>query len=335
MSADEAHLTFGPVPSRRLGRSVGINNIPPKCCSYSCVYCQVGRTTRHVATRRTFSDPGSILSDVRRRLEEANARSEHVDFLTFVPDGEPTLDLGLGSTIDLLGELGVRIAVITNGSLLWRSDVREELMRADLVSVKVDTVMEREWRSINRPCGGLRLDRMLESTEEFADSFEGILYTETMLLNGFNDNEESISATAAFLGSLRPRVAWIGIPTRPPAECSVAAPGHEVSGMAYRMFSDAAGHAEFLTSYEGDEFSSTGDVVGDIKDILAVHPMREEALTAMLERADAPEGTLEDLVTEGALLRKPFDGHDYYVLNDGVHRGKTSSIGKEGSEAGG
>ncbi|HIC92765.1 MAG TPA: radical SAM protein, partial [Anaerolineae bacterium] len=124
---------FGPVPSRRLGRSLGVNNIPPKVCTYSCVYCQLGRTTGMQVKRQTFYRPGELLRDVEEKVRSARGAGEAIDYLTFVPDGEPTLDLGLGRAIELLRPLGIKIAVLTNASLLWREDVREELMRADWV----------------------------------------------------------------------------------------------------------------------------------------------------------------------------------------------------------
>jgi len=114
MMADYDLLTFGPVPSRRLGQSLGINNIPPKICSYSCVYCQVGRTLHMQAERKAFYKPEEILKAVERKVKDAKNKGEGIDYLTFVPDGEPTLDINLGKEIELLKQLGIKIAVITN-----------------------------------------------------------------------------------------------------------------------------------------------------------------------------------------------------------------------------
>jgi wyosine [tRNA(Phe)-imidazoG37] synthetase (radical SAM superfamily) len=122
--------TFGPVPSRRLGRSLGINNIPPKTCSYACIYCQLGRTLHLQTERAAFYDPVLLFDEVAKRLDAVRSAGENVDFLSFVPDGEPTLDLNLGRLIELLRPLGSEIAVITNSSLLWRPEVRDELATA-------------------------------------------------------------------------------------------------------------------------------------------------------------------------------------------------------------
>jgi len=115
---DEENIAFGPVPSRRLGRSLGINNIPPKTCSYSCVYCQLGKTSNMLVKRQSFYKPEDVLREVKRKVHEASLRDERIDYLTFVPDGEPTLDINIGEEISLLKRIGIPIAVITNASLL-------------------------------------------------------------------------------------------------------------------------------------------------------------------------------------------------------------------------
>jgi len=133
---------FGPIPSRRLGRSLGINNIPPKACSYYCTYCQVGPTEETEIALRHFYGADYLVKLVKERVAQLKKQGEAIDHLSFVPDGEPTLDADLGETIDKLRPLGIKIAIITNGSLLWREDVRETLKKADWVSLKVDTVDE-------------------------------------------------------------------------------------------------------------------------------------------------------------------------------------------------
>jgi wyosine [tRNA(Phe)-imidazoG37] synthetase (radical SAM superfamily) len=263
--------------------------------------------------RSPFYDPAELFEDVRKRYKDAVSSSERVDYLTFVPDGEPTLDVNLGGEISLLKSLGVPIGVITNASLLWREDVREDLRMADWVSVKVDAVREDAWRAINRPQGGLRLSAVLDGMLAFTDSFSGALVTETMLVRGINDGEACIAETAAFLERLHPGVAYLGIPTRPPAERSVCAPDAVTLQRAYLSLAGRMGRVEYLACYEGDDFSSTGDAENDILSITAVHPMREEAAAALLERAGAPGDLLNRLVARGDLLRTEYDGNAYFV----------------------
>ncbi len=143
-------IVFGPVPSRRLGRSVGINNIPPKICSYACVYCQLGRTLKMQIERKAYYNVEDIARQVTEKVEDLKDRGEKINYLTFVSDGVPTLDINLGNEIEALKPLGIKIAVITNSSLIFREDVRRELSKADWVSLKLDAVTDEIWRKIDR-----------------------------------------------------------------------------------------------------------------------------------------------------------------------------------------
>ena len=217
-------IAFGPVPSRRLGRSLGINNIPPKSCSYACVYCQVGRTVELVAERHAFYPPEEVVRQVEKRVREVRARGDTIDYLAFVPDGEPTLDVHLGREITGLRSLGIPVAVISNGFLVDRSDVQSDLLRADWVSLKVDAVREETWRRINRPHRRLRLHDQLSGGLRFSRRFAGTLATETMLVGGLNDDEAHLDELARYLEALGPDVAYLSAPTRPPARRGSAPP---------------------------------------------------------------------------------------------------------------
>ena len=304
---------FGPVPSRRLGRSLGVNNIPPKVCTYSCVYCQLGRTTGMQVKRQTFYRPGELLRDVEEKVRSARGAGEAIDYLTFVPDGEPTLDLGLGRAIELLRPLGIKIAVLTNASLLWREDVREELMRADWVSLKVDSTTEDIWRRINRPHRALQLASILDGMLEFASAYEGELATETMLVEGLNDGEDHLREVADFLAELRPARAYLAVPTRPPAEEWVRPPVEGVINRAYQILSERLDDVEYLIGYEGNAFAFTGDAEEDLLSITAVHPMREEAVREFLARARADWSIVRKLLERGQLVETEYRGRNFYL----------------------
>jgi wyosine [tRNA(Phe)-imidazoG37] synthetase (radical SAM superfamily) len=306
-------ISFGPVPSRRLGRSLGINNIPPKVCTYACVYCQLGRTINMQAERQPFYEPEEILRDVRSKVEKAREAGEPIDYLTFVPDGEPTLDINLGYEIELLRPLGIKIAVITNSSLMWREDVREELTKADWVSLKMDSVQQETWRKVNRPHGTLRLESILDGALQFASDFKGELATETMLVRGVNAGDGQIRDTAGFLARLEPAAAYLAIPTRPPAEEWVQPPVEQVINRAYQTLSDTAGRIEYLVGYEGNAFAFTGNVEEDLLSITSVHPMREDAVDEYLARAGADWAVVRQLVRQGRLVETEYGGHRFYL----------------------
>jgi wyosine [tRNA(Phe)-imidazoG37] synthetase (radical SAM superfamily) len=309
----ENMLAFGPVPSRRLGRSLGVNNVPPKVCSYGCVYCQVGRTREMTNERRAFYQPAEILESVREKLKEAQAADERIDFLTFAPDGEPTLDVNLGQHIALMRPLGFPIAVISNASLVWREDVRHELERADWVSLKVDAVREAAWHRVNRPHGKLSLPAILEGVRVFAQTFTGKLVTETLLVAGVNDSGADLEAVARFLGELQPAKAYIATPTRPPTETWVRPVDDGTLIHAYHTFAERVQEVEYLIKYEGEAFASLGNTSEALLSILAVHPMREDAVLSFLSRAGANSELAEHLAETGLLTKVSYRGKTFYI----------------------
>jgi len=306
-------IAFGPVPSRRLGRSLGINNIFPKVCTYSCVYCQLGRTLQMEVQRRSFFSPERIFREVEEKAHAAQAFGLPIDYLTFVPDGEPTLDLNLGEEIEMLRALGYRMAVISNASLIWDEGVKEDLERADYVSLKVDSATERAWRRINRPTGVRGLQSILEGILDFSQRYRGYLATETMLVRGANDDERSLKETAEFLSRAGPDKAYISVPIRPPAERWAVAPAEEDLNAAYQIFSQGLADVELLVGQEGDLFASTGDVQRDLLAITAVHPMREEAVMRLLSSGGADWEVVRQMLESGELKETVYLGKKFYT----------------------
>ncbi len=299
---------FGPVPSRRLGRSLGVNNIPTKFCTYSCVYCQLGRSILTVE-RREFFKPDDIFREVERRIESV----KDVDYITFVPEGEPTLDVNLGIEIDLLKEFGIEIAVITNSSLIWRRDVRDDLMKADLISLKIDAIDKKIWKSINRPHGTLRLEEILNGISEFANDYSGKLITETMVVSGLNDSTSNLKGIAEFLSEVEPIKAYISIPIRPPAERWVKAPSEEVLIKAYQIFKEHLDEVELLTGYEGEGFAVVGDLRDEILRITSVHPIRKKTLEELIKKAKGDWSVVEELLASGELIEVEYRGDLFYI----------------------
>ncbi len=298
-----------------MGRSLGINNIPAKICTYSCIYCQLGSTIKEQIERRSFYKSERIFKEVQELVEEAEKRGEKTDYLTFVPDGEPTLDIALGEEISLLRELGIKIAVITNGSLIDRADVRRDLYMADLVSLKIDALSEDIWRIVDRPHISLNYNHILDGMVQFAHEFEGDLITETMLIHGVNDDEEEINRVAEFLVNLKPVKAYVAVPTRPPAENWVKPASEHVINLAYQKFREKLGEdrVEYLIGYEGDSFAFTGNFVEDLMSITSVHPMREDALENFLKKANSDWGVVYDLIKKGKLIELEFENHKFYM----------------------
>ncbi|MBN2053683.1 radical SAM protein [bacterium] len=303
---------FGPVPSRRLGRSLGINNIPAKMCTYACVYCQVGATTTMTLSRRACYPPEDLIEEARTRLRQADERREQVDYLSLVPDGEPTLDKNLGKLIIGLKTLGPKVAVITNATLLDDPRVRSELAAADWVSVKIDTLDPVAWHRLNRPHGRLDLPRLVTGIQRFVLEYDGFLATETMLVAGFNDDPGQVTSVARLLGRLRPDCAYLAAPIRPPLMQTIRPPSRERFARAHELFSAAVENVECLLHPETDDFGSTGNAEQDLLAITAVHPMRESAVRSLLARCDAGWEIVDRLLEKHILAATTIGGVTFY-----------------------
>ncbi|MCD6425100.1 MAG: radical SAM protein [Anaerolineales bacterium] len=309
----ESLRVFGPVPSRRLGRSLGINNIPPKICSYSCVYCQLGRSLSMVNQRGEYYDPEDLGKEVLDAIHSLEENSEIVDYLTIVPDGEPTLDQNLGRLIDILKTSGIKIAVITNSTLVDDPGVRQDLCKADLISIKVDAVDQNIWKRIDRPYGRIDLENILTGIRIFAGEYNGELITETMLVKDLNDDPENSQKTAAFMAEINPDSSYLSVPTRPPAENWVFPPSSEKLNIAFQIFQGAGLKVEYLIGYEGNEFSFTGNIEQDLLSITSVHPMREDAIEDYLQRAGGDFEIVEKMLLDGSLVASEYQNKRFYL----------------------
>ena len=305
-------LAFGPIPSRRLGFSLGINNIPVKHCSYACTYCQVGPTRPLELKRSSFYTIEEITAAAAQKISETQRQGQVIDYLSFVPDGEPTLDIHLAEEIEALRQFHIPIAVITNATLINDLDVINALCLADWVSLKVDSVSETIWRKINRPHGKIELNAILNGIRAFKSRFTGTLVTETMLLKNVNDDDQHLHAVVDYLTEVEPATAYLSIPIRPPTEMLVEPPDAERLSTAYQIFSERLPTTQPLFDLEELAFVSTGNLREDILSITAVHPMRETPLRKMILDAGGEWKTIEKLLNEDSLREILYNGERYY-----------------------
>jgi len=321
MENKESYIVFGPVPSRRLGKSLGVNNIPPKICTYSCVYCQVGKTLKMEAERSLFYDTTEVVREIEEEVKKFQQKNETIDYISFVPDGEPTLDLELGEKIRKLKHLGIKIAVISNASMIWQEKVREDLKEADWVSLKVDALIPSVWRKVDRPHRSLELKNILEGIKVFSKDFQGSLNTETMLVRDMNDREEELHKIAGFIKELNAHRCYISIPTRPPTIKWIQPPLPEKITVAYNIFQEYGLSVECLLGFAVQSFGFTGDIERDILSITAVHPMRESEIQNFLKKAGSDWEVIKNLIKDKKLIKTSYGNQKFYMRNFAARKG--------------
>jgi wyosine [tRNA(Phe)-imidazoG37] synthetase (radical SAM superfamily) len=306
-------ISFGPVPSRRLGKSLGINNImAPKVCSYNCLYCQVGRSRHQTIARQEFFEPELIFNTVSQHILKLKAEN-YPDYLTFVSNGEPTIDIKLGKSIKLLKKLNIPIAVISNGALLFQESVRDDLCLADWVSLKIDSGENKIWQTINQPAEGLNFETIMTCIDLFARKFKGILCTETMLVKGINDSQENITNIAEFIKTINPAKAYLSIPTRPTAVKNVIPADIEKLNRTWQIFDNHNILTEYLTGFEGTDTGYTGNIYNDILNMTAVHPLREDSMQKLLQNDNADFQVVTSLINQHLIKSTFYNGNKYYL----------------------
>jgi wyosine [tRNA(Phe)-imidazoG37] synthetase (radical SAM superfamily) len=324
---------FGPVPSRRLGRSLGIDPIPHKTCNWNCVYCQLGRTTPLTNDRREYFLRDEILQQVKSALEAH--RREEIDWVTIVGSGEPTLHIGLGWMIRQVKTLtSIPVAVITNGSLLYRSAVREELRAADAVLPTLDAGSEALYRAINRPHPHLTFASLVDGLTAFRHLYAGKLWVEVMLVKGLNDSEEALKELATVLRGIAPDAIHLSLPIRPPAEPWVEPADEEAVMRATAILGRTA---SLIQPLEGEfDLSGSENILDAIVAIITRHPMREEELLRSLNRWAPCRVTeaLRELEVSGRAQVVSRFGHRFWTAAGARYPERPGSHSQRRDEAG-
>ncbi len=211
---------YGPVPSWRLGRSLGVDIVPFKTCSFNCIYCETGRTTNLTWERKEYVSKDSVIEELKAFLSQGK-RADHI---TFSGSGEPTLNSRIGEMISAVKKLtDIPVAVVTNSSLLSRKEVRRELREADVVLPSLDVVSQSLFASLNRPHPSLRIEEIIKGLIEFRKEFKNKIWLEVLLVKGMNDSPEEIKKLAEVIKKIKPDKVQLNTVLRPPAEEEVFA----------------------------------------------------------------------------------------------------------------
>lgn len=216
--ADRPSYTYGPVPSRRLGLSLGVDIVPAKICTLDCLYCQLGRTSKKSTVRQDFVDIEAVLSELRDKLQ-SGVKADHV---TVGGSGEPTLNCRLGDLIaGIRSFTDIPVAILTNGTLLHRSDVRAECAKADVVVPSLDAGDAALFEVVNRPADDITIEKLVSGLVQFREEFRGAIWLEVFLIAGVNTSAEQIEKISGLIQRIRPEKVHLNTAVRPPAEPGV------------------------------------------------------------------------------------------------------------------
>ncbi len=307
-ATDTARYVFGPVPSRRLGRSLGVDLVPHKTCTYDCIYCQLGRTTNLTLDRGPYAPP----ADVLRELEDKLATRPAPDYITLSGSGEPTLHAGLGVLIRRIRLLTDRpVAVLTNGSLLWREDVQADLLEADLVMPSIDAGDDEMFQRVNRPHPQLRFEQVADGFVSFRRRFAGQLWLEVLLLGGLTATDDQTATIRELVRRIAPDRVQLNSATRPPSEPGVQPASADELARAAQVL---GGGAEVIARRPPGELQKGGAPgPSEIVALLRRRPCTLEDLAAGLgvHRLEAAKH-VEKLLRAGTIIARRHGERAYY-----------------------
>ena len=304
-------LAFGPIPSRRLGLSIGVNVVPRKVCSFNCVYCQLGKTTRLTLDRAEYNSAESVVKEVEEKLEAAHG----TDFVTVLGDGEPTLASNLAEVLHGIRDIwDGRTALLTNGSTLWIEEVRAAAAEFDVVLPTLSSYDQQSFHALHRPHGALSFEKYVDGVKEFVLQNRDSTWLEVMLVKGLNDDSGSLRSIGSLVEEMRPAEVHLMVPTRPPTVSWVEPSTRESIDLALELIPWSVD----FTLPEPDEMPASGsDPIRHLVGISGTHPLRRGQAVSVLVNAgmtaeEAGE-VLRRLVETSVLVALDRFGETHYV----------------------
>lgn len=302
---------FGPVPSRRLGRSLGIDIIPFKTCTYDCIYCQLGKTTDKTDKCSEFCPVGEIVANVEKAVKSI----PNIDYLTLSGSGEPLLHSGAPKLVDILKrEFNIPVAVLTNGSLLYRNEIADTLANADVVMPTLAADCERTFEIIHRPYQTIKFDNVIEGIIKFSKNFDHELWLEVFLIEGINSEIDKIKSIKTIINQIEPHKVQVNTVTRPASDESAVAVNEKKLNDLKNIFGDKA---EIINDYSAKpdlENSQTGGLENKIITLLERRPCTEKDIVeALLAHKIEVIKILEELINMGIVEARPQHGKIFYM----------------------
>ncbi|MDI6890276.1 MAG: radical SAM protein [Thermodesulfovibrionales bacterium] len=298
---------YGPVPSRRLGFSLGVDIVPYKTCTLDCVYCQLGRTTQKNVERKMYTRKNDILEEVKEVLN----KKQRIDYITFSGSGEPTLNLDIGELIREIKALtSIPVAVLTNGTLLFMEDVQKDLLGANMVLPSLDAASQKVFEKINRPHNYLKIESIIDGLKRFRKFYRGQIWLEIMLIKNFNDNTKELFRIKNAISEIQPDRVYLNTVVRPPSEF-YAKPLSRDEMMAVKNFLDKS--CEVIAEFHGQRAEEPQNVEDAIVEMTKRRPVTIVDISNVLGISVAnAKQMIKRLKAKGRLKEKQYQGEKYY-----------------------
>ena len=301
---------YGPVPSRRLGFSLGVDIIPHKNCTIDCIYCQLGRTTRKRVKRKSFARGEDIIEEISKSVSAGH----DIDFITFSGSGEPTLNSDIGRLIHEVKKItSIPVAVLTNGTLLFQEDVQRDLIEADVVLPSLDAASQEVFKRVNRPHHSLRIERVMDGLKSFRRRYKGLVWLEIMLIKGFNDDRQELSRMKKAISEIRPDKVYLNTVSRPPSEI-YAEPLSPAEMIAVKNYLD--GNCEVIAEFHKKRSPEGKDLEGSIIEMTKRRSLTVTDIADVLGISEMnAESILGRLVAGGTVTEKQYGTKNYYIFS--------------------
>lgn len=303
----QRNCVYGPAPSRRLGQSLGVDLVPYKTCTYDCIYCQLDRTTHKTTERSEWLSPDEIVTEIREKLNPAP------DYITLTGSGEPTLYASIGALIAGIKAItAIPVAVMTNGSLLWKPDIRKSLAQADLVMPSLCAGTEYLFKYVNRAHPNITFDKMVEGLIQFRREFQGQYWLEVFVLSGVTTVEAQVENLARCIERINPDRVQVNTVVRPPVEgYATPVPKEQLERIARRLHETAEVIAEYARGFQ--VIPGPGAHRKDILALLQRRPCSIADLACGLSLyPHEVTKYVEELRDQGAVEEASRDGQVYY-----------------------
>jgi len=302
---------FGPVPSRRLGYSLGVDLVTAKTCSFDCVFCQIGKTDRLTLERREYVPVAGVVREISAWLDTGAS----ADCITLSGSGEPTLHSSFGGVLEAIhGKSPIKTAILSNGSLFYLPEVRSGAALADIVKVSLSAWDQTSFERINRPYSSLNFQSVVEGLQIFGSEFKGELWLEVFVVSGVNDDEKSLKLIAALAGKIGPDRIQLNTVVRPPVESSARAVPAQVLEKFACLFQPVA---EVIVPFSACEASAINGNDKDVAGLLARHPcVLGDVATLFGNDSKKAEAVLEKMVAQGRIRVEKHGAESFYTAVD-------------------